>query len=118
MSDAGSSPSNKVVWSADTAHPEQAAALRKAWEEVKDPELNLSIVQLGLVREVEIKDEGATVRMILTTPFCPYGTALMENARQKAEQALGIPVTMDYGDEAWTPAMMDEDAAADWGVLY
>jgi len=115
-SDPTSSP--KVEWQADRSNPEKAKALREAWAEVTDPELGLSIVQLGLIREVEILDSSASIRMILTTPFCPYGPALLENARQKAEKALGVPVTMELGAEAWQPSMMDEEAAADWGFLY
>lgn len=112
------SPSPKTVWSADRTHPEQAAALRLALAEVQDPELGLSVVQLGLVREVTIADAGAALRMVLTTPFCPYGPAMMEHTRQQAEKALGIPVTMEMGVEAWDPSMMEEDARSEWGMLY
>jgi metal-sulfur cluster biosynthetic enzyme len=118
MTDSNPLPPSKTEWQADRSHPEKAKALREAWAEVLDPELGLSIVQLGLIREVEIGDSTAEIRMILTTPFCPYGPALLENARQKAEKALEIPVTMELGSEAWQPAMMDEEAAADWGMLF
>ena len=77
----------KTVWTADRTHPEKAAALRTAWAEVMDPEIALSIVQLGLIREVTILEDHAQINMVLTTPYCPYGPALMENARQKAAQS-------------------------------
>jgi metal-sulfur cluster biosynthetic enzyme len=112
------SSSPKTLWEADRSHPDQAAAVRKTLGEVMDPELGLSIVQLGMVRDVVIREKAAVIRMILTTPFCPYGPALMENARQKAEKTLGIPVAMEMGEEAWNPSMMEEDAGADWGLLY
>jgi metal-sulfur cluster biosynthetic enzyme len=112
------SPSPKPVWQSETSHPEKTAELRAAWSEVMDPELALNILQLGLIREVEIRADGALVRMILTTPFCPYGPALLENARQKAERVLGVPVVMELGAEAWNPAMMDEESGADWGLLF
>ncbi len=118
MSDSNPVPSSKTEWQADRLNPEKAKALREAWAGVTDPELGYTIIQLGLIREVEINDSGAAIRMILTTPFCPYGPAMMENARQKAEKALGIPVMMELGAEAWQPSMMEEDAAADWGMLY
>jgi metal-sulfur cluster biosynthetic enzyme len=108
----------KTLWEADRTHPDQAAALRRALGEVQDPELGLSIIQLGLVREVTITEAGAAVRMVLTTPFCPYGPAMMEHARQKAEKELGMPVTMELGAEAWDPSMMEEDARSEWGFLY
>jgi metal-sulfur cluster biosynthetic enzyme len=111
-------PKARPTWTADAAHPDQTAILRTAWAEVKDPELGLSILELGMIRELTIRDDGAHVVMILTTPFCPYGPALMENARLTAERALGKPVSIELGEEAWDRSMMDEDAAADWGLLW
>jgi metal-sulfur cluster biosynthetic enzyme len=118
MAEAEDSSPPKTVWAADRSHRQQAEALRKALGEVMDPELGLSIIQLGMIRNVEIHEKSASIRMILTTPFCPYGPALMENARQKAEKALAMPVVMEMGDEAWDQSMMDEDTGADWGLLY
>lgn len=108
----------KAVWTADRTHPEKTAALRTAWAEVMDPEIALNIVQLGLVREVAILEDHAQISMVLTTPYCPYGPALMENARQKAEKVLGVPVTMELSMVEWNPSMMEDDAAAEWGLLY
>jgi metal-sulfur cluster biosynthetic enzyme len=118
MGEGDSASPPRTLWQADRSHPEQAEALRKKLGEVMDPELGLSIIQLGMVREVVIEEHGGSIRMILTTPFCPYGPALMENARQKAESVLGPPVTMEMGAEAWDPAMMEEDTGRDWGLLY
>ncbi|WP_457624217.1 metal-sulfur cluster assembly factor [Persephonella sp.] len=42
-----------------------------ALKEVYDPEIPLNIVDLGLVRNIEIKDNNLTVIMTLTTPQCP-----------------------------------------------
>lgn len=49
--------------------------LMESLRSVIDPEIGLNIVELGLVRnlEVDTETEGATITMILTTPFCPYG---------------------------------------------
>jgi metal-sulfur cluster biosynthetic enzyme len=119
MTDEKSTPSKATIdWQADVTYPKLTAALREAWAEVMDPELGLTILQLGLIREVVIREDGAHITMILTTPFCPYGPALMENARQKAEHVLEKPVSIELGEEAWDRSMMDEDAAADWGLLW
>jgi metal-sulfur cluster biosynthetic enzyme len=118
MSESASAPAPKTLWQADRTHPEKAETLRKSLGEVMDPELGLSVVQLGMIRDVEIKEKSASLRMILTTPFCPYGPALMEQTRQKAEKALELPVVMQMGEEAWDMSMMEEDAGADWGLLY
>ena len=80
-----------------------------------DPELGMNIVQLGLVRNVEIKDDSALVTMILTTPFCPYAPQLMEACRSKAEETLGISTGIEMGREFWDRSRMEDDAV-DWGL--
>jgi metal-sulfur cluster biosynthetic enzyme len=107
---------NRPKWDAEETHPEQAAKLRVALEEVVDPEIGLNIIQLGLIRNLKIDDEGAIVRMILTTPFCPYGPAMIEVTHQKAQEALGIPTAIDLGMDMWDFSMMEEGLGADWGL--
>ncbi len=109
---------NQVIWQIESTHPELADPLRTALREVVDPEIGLEIIQLGLVRDVVIEDEAAEVRMILTTPFCPYGPAMLEMTRQKAETALGIPTTIKMGTEVWDFSYMEDGAGADWGLYY
>jgi metal-sulfur cluster biosynthetic enzyme len=118
MSEPAPVPAPKTLWQADQTHPAASAALRQALGEVMDPELGLSILQLGLVREVTIGEAGASILMVMTTPFCPYGPALMEQARQKAEKSLGMPVLIEMGAQPWDPSMMEEDARSEWGFLY
>jgi len=105
----------KMIWQADSTHPELTDALREAMKEVVDPEIGLNIIELGLVRDVVIADDKATVTMILTTPFCPYGPALLDISRQKAEKALKRPTTIEMGMEMWDFSMMEEGAGAAWG---
>jgi metal-sulfur cluster biosynthetic enzyme len=108
----------KITWILDGADPEKAAKLRELWADVVDPEIGLNIIQLGLIREVELQQDRAQVRMILTTPFCPYAPAMLDATRRKAEEALAVPVHVELGAEVWNPSMMDEEAAADWGLFY
>ncbi len=108
----------KIAWSLDASAPEKAAKLREMWAEVVDPEIGLNIIQLGLIREVDVQEDRAQVRMILTTPFCPYAPAMIDATRLKAEEALAVPVLVEMGAEVWNPSMMDEEAAADWGLYY
>jgi metal-sulfur cluster biosynthetic enzyme len=70
-----------------------------------------------LIRDVTIEDNKAHVLMILTTPFCPYGPALLEMARTKAENALKQPTTIELGMQMWDPTMMEEGVGADWGLF-
>lgn len=92
-----------------------AEELHIALQSVVDPELGMSIVQLGLVRNVKVEDGNAHVTMILTTPFCPYAPQLLEACRSKTEETLGIPTTIEMGREVWNQSLM-EDGAIDWGL--
>lgn len=107
---------NRPTWQIDSTHPELVEQLTTALSEVIDPELGLNIIQLGLIRDVRIEDESALVRMILTTPFCPYGPAMLESTRQKAEESLKMPAHMDLGMEMWDFSMMEEGMGGDWGL--
>jgi metal-sulfur cluster biosynthetic enzyme len=111
--------SSKVTWKIEQSHPEMAASLEEALREVVDPELGLNIIELGLVREVELppQEDSALVTMILTTPFCPYGPAMLEMTRQKAESVLGRSTLIEMGTEMWDLSMMEEGAGADWGMF-
>lgn len=117
MTDSPVPGTNRPVWQAEATHPELCDQLRKGLSEVVDPELAFNIIQLGLVRDVKIDDDGAIVKMILTTPFCPYGPSMLESARQKAEQVLERPVGIDFGMDAWDFSMMEEGLGMDWGMF-
>lgn len=114
MSDEASA--SKIVWEADSTHPELAEQVRQALREVVDPELGLNVIELGLIRNLTISDDEIHINMILTTPFCPYGPALLEMTRTKGEEGAGLPATIELGMEPWDPAMMEEGVGADWGL--
>jgi metal-sulfur cluster biosynthetic enzyme len=106
-----------LSWQAEVTHPELALETKEALREVLDPEIGLNIIELGLIRDVTIEESKAHVNMILTTPFCPYGPALLEMARQKAEGALSLPTTIEIGMQMWDPTMMEEGVGGDWGMF-
>lgn len=107
----------KLVWNLDTTHPEIAEALRTELRTVLDPEIGLSVIELGLVRQVTLLELSAELYMIMTTPFCPYAPALLDMTRSKAEKILGQPTTIEFGMEPWDPSMMEDGAAAAWGFF-
>jgi len=107
----------KITWTGESTHPELMEPLKQALREIMDPEIGLNIIELRLVRDVVIKDDQALLMMILTTPFCPYGPALLDMAKQKAEMALSRPVRIELGMEMWDFSMMEEGAGADWGLF-
>lgn len=84
--------------------------IRKALRAVKDPELNLNIIDIGLVYDVTVSDEGAVhINMTLTSPGCPAGAEIMEDARQVVTDLEGVTaVDIDLVWEPyWTPEKMD-----------
>ncbi len=107
---------SKVVWQVESTQPELAQALREGWKEIVDPEIGLNIIELGLIRDVKVEENEATITMILTTPFCPYGPAMLEVTRQKAADILARPTVLTMGAEMWDFSMMEEGAGADWGM--
>jgi len=106
----------KLVWTLESTHPELVESLKEALKTVMDPEIGLSVLELGLVRDVVIVDDSATINMMMTTPFCPYAPALLEATRQMAEENLQRPTTVEYNIDPWDPSMMDQDAAQAWGL--
>ena len=96
--------------------PEEQA-LRDALRAVTDPELDMNIVELGLVRQMNIQPDVAEIKMIMTTPFCPYGPALLEQTRRAAEAHLTTPVKITLGMEMWEPSMMEGGPPAEWGLF-
>lgn len=107
---------NQVHWKIHDTAPEIVETLRAKLSEVVDPEIGMNIIQLGLVREVEMENEHPRIKMILTTPFCPYGPAMIEMTRQKAVEALNKPVTVELGMDPWDFSMMEDPSALDWGM--
>lgn len=96
---------------------ERIDELMTALRAVNDPELGMNVVELGLIRDVKLKAGGAHITMILTTPFCPYAPAMINQVKMAAEASLGGPAIVEMGMEMWDPSMMEEGAGGDWGLF-
>jgi metal-sulfur cluster biosynthetic enzyme len=96
---------------------EKEELVRNALREVYDPEIGLNVVELGLIRDLLVEDDRVHVVMLLTTPFCPYGPQLVEQTRRTAQEALGVPTTIEIGMEYWDPSMAEEGVLSDWGLF-
>ena len=76
-----------------------------ALRRVKDPELNLNIVDLGLVYEIDVVGELIRVDMSLTSPGCPSGPDIMKEAEDQLRALPGVgDVEMNLvWSPPWTP---------------
>ena len=82
--------------------------MRAALETVMDPEIQLSVVDLGLIREVHFLPGRTLVRMMLTTPFCPYAPQMIEDVKGAVESAVSQPCEVDMLPDPWSPELMPD----------
>jgi len=108
---------NYPSWDIDLSHPEKVEEFRNAFRQVRDPEIGMDLIQLGLIRNVTIDDNEVNINMILTTPYCPYAPMLMESARKKAESVMNLPTKIAYGHEVWNQSMMEDETSLNWGLF-
>jgi metal-sulfur cluster biosynthetic enzyme len=98
--------------------PEQEAIL-EALRTVKDPELNINVVDLGLVYTIQTQDDLIAVEMTLTTPACPAGPEILRNAVGALETLVGagkasVKLVMS---PPWTPDKMSDAARDELGIF-
>ena len=97
-----------------TITPDQA---RLVLRRVKDPELNLNIVDLGLIYEVIVEGNDIRIDMSLTSPGCPSGPEIMGEAEQQLKTIPGVgDVTMNLiWSPPWTPERIEPRVRAYMG---
>ena len=98
-----------------TDHDQFLEALRS----VIDPELMINVVDLGLIYSVEQDENTVNVDMTLTSPACPAGPQLMQQAKLALEQLedveqAEIRLTMS---PPWSPERMTDDARDQLGIF-
>ena len=92
--------------------------IRKALRKVKDPELNLDIVVLGLVYDLDVADTHVNARISLTSPFCPAANQILDDAKAAIEGVEGIEtanVELTF-DPPWSPERIDPLIRATLGI--
>jgi metal-sulfur cluster biosynthetic enzyme len=93
--------------------------IRQKLTEVLDPELGVSIVDLGLIYNVEVDNHGVClITMTLTTIGCPLFGQIQKEIEDKVMEAEEVEeVTIDLTfDPPWTPEKMSESAKIDLGL--
>jgi metal-sulfur cluster biosynthetic enzyme len=105
---------------ASNGGPVTEEAVREALKQVVDPELGVNIVDLGLVYDVEISEEGTiSIEYTLTTMGCPIGPLIEHQMQSFLENVPGV--TSVEAEMVlrppWTPEMMSEEAKAALGYF-
>ncbi len=93
--------------------PERRAtelAVLDALRNVVDPEIGMNVVELALIKQILLGETESEVKMILTTPFCPYAGSMIQQVREQAESVLDHPVKVTLLAERWDP----RDAGLMW----
>jgi metal-sulfur cluster biosynthetic enzyme len=85
-------------------------AVLDALRTVVDPEIGMDVGELALIKQVVIGEGTTEVRMILTTPFCPYAGAMIQQVKEAAEGVVGHDVKVTLLAERWDP----RDAGLIW----
>jgi len=92
--------------------------VREALRSVDDPEVGMSIVDLGLVYGIDVTPERVHVEMTMTTQACPMSDLITDNARRAVVALVpdGVRVHIELVWEPfWTPDMMSEAAKQTFG---
>ena len=85
--------------------PVTEKAVRNALKTVKDPELNLDLVVLGLVYDIKVEGGSAKATISLTTPMCPAADQIVEDAKTAIASVEGVEdahVELTF-EPPWTP---------------
>jgi metal-sulfur cluster biosynthetic enzyme len=93
----------------DQAPPVTEDQVKLALRRVKDPELNLNIMDLGLVYDIQVEGSKVKVDMTLTSPGCPSGPEIMtgaENEIRTVEGVEDVEVNLVW-TPFWTPEKME-----------
>ena len=98
--------------------PDQDSIL-DALRTVKDPELNVNIVDLGLVYTIQAKEDQVDVEMTLTSPACPAGPEILRNAVAAIETMEGISKANVklVMSPPWSPDRMSDAARDELGIF-
>ncbi len=97
--------------------PTKSIVMKKL-KEVNDPELNVSIVDLGLIYDVALKKNSVLITMTLTTIGCPLFSLIEQEIYNKLH-TIGlsdVKITLTF-DPPWTMEKMSEKAKAKLGIL-
>jgi len=113
MTDQISSASPAAATTGATIDPQARAtelAILDALRSVVDPEIGMNVVELALIKQIILGPQQTEVKMILTTPFCPYAGAMIQQVKEQVEGVVDGDVKITLLAERWDP----RDAGLVW----
>jgi metal-sulfur cluster biosynthetic enzyme len=115
MTDENATPQPPTETAAATAtiDPQARAtelAILDALRSVVDPEIGMNVVELALIKQVILGDKQTEIKMILTTPFCPYAGSMIQQVKEATESVVEHDVKVTLLAERWDP----RDAGLVW----
>jgi metal-sulfur cluster biosynthetic enzyme len=85
-------------------------AILDALRAVVDPEIGMNVVELALIKQILLGTNETEIKMILTTPFCPYAGSMIQQVKEQAESVVDHDVKVTLLAERWDP----RDAGLMW----
>jgi len=85
-------------------------AVLDALRSVVDPEIGMNVVELALIKQIILGKDQSEIKMILTTPFCPYAGSMIQQVKEAAESVTEHEVKVTLLAERWDP----RDAGLMW----
>ncbi len=85
-------------------------AILDALRSVVDPEIGMNVVELALIKQVILGKDQTEIKMILTTPFCPYAGSMIQQVKEQVESVVDHDVKVTLLAERWDP----RDAGLMW----
>jgi metal-sulfur cluster biosynthetic enzyme len=85
-------------------------AVLDALRSVVDPEIGMNVVELALIKQILLGPDSTEIKMILTTPFCPYAGSMIAQVKEQAESVVEHDVKVTLLAERWDP----RDAGLMW----
>jgi metal-sulfur cluster biosynthetic enzyme len=85
-------------------------AILDALRGVVDPEIGMNVVELALIKQIILGPDTTEIKMILTTPFCPYAGSMIQQVKEQAESVVEHDVKVTLLAERWDP----RDAGLMW----
>jgi len=85
-------------------------AILDALRAVVDPEIGMNVVELALIKQILLGPNETEIKMILTTPFCPYAGSMIQQVKEATEEVVDTEVKVTLLAERWDP----KDAGLVW----